>query len=133
MVTWLNGYMATKYLHLKDIKAYIVSREISKAIWEEISKWDHFSKRTIGDQFIRAVDSIGANIAEGFGRYHKKDKIKFYFNARGSLYESLHWLNLAYERNLISIDPYNSLMAKLQTLPLEINYLIKVTNEKLTI
>ncbi|MCK4639103.1 MAG: four helix bundle protein, partial [Bacteroidales bacterium] len=25
-----------------------------------------------------AADSISANIAEGFGRYHKKDKIKFY-------------------------------------------------------
>jgi len=39
-------------------------------------KWDYFAKKTVGEQFIDAVDSISANIAEGFGRYHKKDKIK---------------------------------------------------------
>ncbi|MBA4411197.1 MAG: four helix bundle protein [Bacteroidota bacterium] len=46
------------------------------------------AQKTIGAQFIEAADSISANIAEGFGRYHKKDKIKFYYYSRGSTFES---------------------------------------------
>lgn len=123
--------MIKKYLKLEDIKAYVISRELSKMVWEEVSKWDYFGKKTIGDQFVRSTDSIGANLAEGFGRYHKKDKIKFYYNARGSLYESLHWLELAYERDLIKKDVYELLLNKFNLLPMEINYQIKITNEKL--
>jgi four helix bundle protein len=39
------------------------------------------------DQIRRASTSVGANIAEGFGRFHYKEKIKFYYNARGSICE----------------------------------------------
>lgn len=123
--------MIKKYLKLEDIKAYVISRELSKMVWEEVGKWDYFGKKTMGDQFVRSTDSIGANIAEGFGRYHKKDKIKFYYNARGSLYESLHWLELAYERDFIKKDVYELLLNKFNLLPMEINYQIKITNEKL--
>lgn len=133
MVTWLNEDMVRKYIKLVDIRAYVISRELSKIVWEEVTKWDYFSKKTVGDQFVRATDSIGANIAEGFGRYHKKDKIKFYYNARGSLHESLHWLELAYERNMIKKDVYEILLSKFNMLPIELNYQIKLTNEKLTI
>jgi four helix bundle protein len=41
--------------------------------------WQNLAQETIGKQFIRAIDAISANIAEGFGRYSKKDKIRFYF------------------------------------------------------
>jgi len=43
----------------------------------------------MGDQFIRSIDSITANIAEGFGRFHFLDRRKFYYNARGSLLEAI--------------------------------------------
>lgn len=122
-----------KYLQLRDIKGYVNSREISRKIWEIVISWENLAKRTIGDQFVRSIDSIGANIAEGFGRFHKKDKIKFYYNARGSVYESLHWLDLTFERKLITKEQYNYLLNKLKALPMEINYLIKITAEKLTI
>lgn len=51
-----------------------------------------------GQQFVSSVDSIGANIAEGDGRYHYLEKIKFYYNARASLVESCHWNDLLKER-----------------------------------
>lgn len=41
-------------------------------------------------QIRRAANSIGANIAEGYGRKHQKDKLNFYFYARGSANETLH-------------------------------------------
>lgn len=52
----------------------------------------------MGDQLIRVIDSHAANIAEGYGRYHYLDRIKFYYNARASLLESKHWLYLFLKR-----------------------------------
>jgi len=45
----------------------------------------------MGGQFIEAVDSIFADIAEGFGRYHKKDKIKYYHHSQDSMKEPFDW------------------------------------------
>lgn len=125
--------MKKKYLKLTDVKTYVISRKISKLVWEIVSKWDYIEKRTVGGQFIRSADSIGANIAEGFGRYHKKDKIKFYYNARGSVYEVFHWIELSLERNLLDELSHKKLMENLRILPREINHLIKMTFDKLTI
>ena len=46
-------------------------------------------------QLRRASSSITANIAEGFARYHFKEKIKFYYNSRGSVAEVQNFLLLA--------------------------------------
>ena len=73
-----------KYLMLNDIEAYKIAFKLSNHVWDVVIKWDNFAKQTIGNQFVRAVDSISANIAEGFGRYNKKDKIRFYRISFGS-------------------------------------------------
>jgi four helix bundle protein len=77
------------------------------------------------------VDSIAGNIAEGFGRFHKKDKQKFYYNARGSVMESIHWVQRATTRKLLSEKEHASILEKLEGLPREINYQIRLTEEKL--
>ena len=41
----------------------------------------------LADQLRRAATSVTLNIAEGYGRYHYLDKIRFYYIARGSLTE----------------------------------------------
>jgi len=48
-------------------------------------KWEWFAKKTVGSQYVESVDSIFANIAEGFGRHFKKDKVNFYRYSKGSL------------------------------------------------
>jgi len=69
-----------------------------------------------------------ANIAEGFGRYHKKDKIKFYFNARGSMFEAEHWCKKSSKRELLTGKDSKHILGELGKLPREINMLIKLTN-----
>ena len=82
-------------------------------------------KKIIWDQFIRSVDSIGANIAEGYGRFHYLDKNKFYYYARGSLLESGHWIELLKERKIITNEEADKIRnLNTQTL-LKLNSLIK--------
>ena len=80
--------MDKKYLKLNDIDAYKTAFNLSNYVWEIVVKWDTFAKDTVGKQFVKSTDSISANIAEGFGRYFKKDKIKFYRYSTGSLKEA---------------------------------------------
>lgn len=125
--------MVKKYLKLEDITAYNIASELSDYVWEIVSKWEWFAKRTVGAQFVGAIDSIAANIAEGFGRFHKKDKEKFYYNSRGSVYESAHWCQKAYKRKLLTNTQNDKIMNELRKLPKEINSLISYTEKRLTI
>lgn len=125
--------MVNKFLSLNDINAYRIANELSDYVWDIVSKWDWFSKKTLGAQYVTAIDSIPGNIAEGFGRFHKKDKEKFYYNARGSLYESIHWTEKAMVRKLISSKQYEYIKSLVDKLPREINWLIKITEIKLKI
>lgn len=124
--------MEKKYLKLNDIDAYKIAFNLSNYVWDLIVKLDRFSKDTLGIQFVRAVDSISANIAEGFGRYSKKDKVKFFRIGFGSMYESLDWNEKALMRKLISKTDYDYIYSELQKLPKLIHQLIKFTNSKLS-
>lgn len=122
-----------KYLKLNDIESYKIAFNLSNYVWEIVNNWDYFEKKTIGSQFVNAIDSISANIAEGFGRYSKKDKVRFFRIAFGSMYESLDWNEKAKIRKLLSDEEYQFIFNELQLLPKAINSLIKFTNDKLTI
>jgi len=123
--------MTGKFLNLSDVGAYKIAFHLSNYVWDIVVKWEYFAKKTVGEQFVRATDSISANIAEGFGRYSKKDKIKFYRYSFGSLKESFDWNQKAKVRGLFSDEQYNHIFSELDKLPREINYLIKFTNERL--
>ena len=120
-----------EFLSLQKITAYNTAYELSNQIWTIIIQWDYFSKDTLGKQYVRSVDSISANIAEEFGRYYKKEKIRFYRYSLGSLQESIDWTQKAIERNLLNFDQSEHVLTTLEMLPKEINHLIKYTNEKL--
>ena len=116
------------FLTLNNLHVYQLSRELSKKAWDLYKDFDWQIKKIIGDQFIRSIDSVGANIAEGYGRYHYLDKIRFYYNARGSHYEAIvHWLTLLNERNLISQEEYQKMLIISNELAPKLNGLINST------
>ncbi len=83
---------------LAEFRVYQHALELSQVAWRihcDIPKPNRYS---IGDQFIRSIDSIGANIAEGYGRYTFKERLNFIRIARGSLYEAVHWTKLISSR-----------------------------------
>jgi four helix bundle protein len=121
----------TRYLQLNDIGCYKQAFLLSNYVWDAVVEWDWLAKKTVGVQFIAAVDSISANIAEGFGRYGKRDKIKFYYYSFGSVKESLDWDEKSRIRKFLTARQYKFILSELQSLPREIHQLIKFTNEKL--
>ena len=121
-----------KYLKLSNIDAYKTAFHLSNYIWDLVIHWDWFAKKTVGSQFVEAADSISANIAEGFGRYNKKDKIKFFRYSQGSRKESYDWNEKALRRNLITQHNYQHIFNELEKLGPATSRLIKFTNEKLS-
>jgi four helix bundle protein len=130
----LNIYnMEKKFLQLNGLTSYNSGFLFANKVWDIVIKWEYFARDTIGKQFVNAADSISANIAEGFGRYHKKDKIKFYYYSLGSVKECTDWLNKAKIRNLISEQLFVELNDLIERLPKDIHQLIKFTDDHLKI
>ena len=120
-----------KYLKLSDLDAYLWSFHLSNHVWNIVISWEWFAKKTVATQFVSAADSISANIAEGFGRYHKKDKIKFYRYSQGSLKECYDWNEKSKKRGLLKEMDYQYILTELQKIESAIRRLIKFTNDKL--
>lgn len=105
----------------QQLEVYKLAERVANEIWLIVVKWDMFAKDTIGKQLVRAADSIGANIAEGNGRYNYKDNQRFVKIARGSLNETRHWLRLACARNLLTKEQINQLHPLLNELSPKLN------------
>ncbi len=71
----------TKYIPLEELDIYKMTMEIGELVWAIVNSWDYFSKKAIGGQFVEAADSIAANISEGNGRFHFREKRTFYYYA----------------------------------------------------
>ena len=90
-----------EYITLDKLKVYQLARELSRIAWRTYQELDWRMKKINGDQYIESTDSVSANIAECYERFHYLDKVKFYYNARGSLLESRNWSNILDERNFL--------------------------------
>jgi len=118
------------FIELKDLEVYQLSRKLSSIAWNIFCRMNFEDKKHIGDQFLRSVDSIGANIAEGYGRYHYLDKVRFYYNSRASHFEAFtHWLELLFERERISENEFKSIHGIAQKLQIKLNNFIKSTTK----
>ncbi len=117
-----------KYITVKDLVVYQLARKLSSLAWKIYEKMDWQIRKIMGDQFITATDSVGANIVEGYGRFHYRDKIRFYYISRASLSESVsHWLELLLERNKISNDEYTEIKQVSDELQIKLNNFIGTT------
>jgi len=105
----------------ENLHVYKLSERLSDAIWTVVKEWDTLAKYTLGRQLIRAADSVGANIAEGTGRGSFQDNRRFVRNARGSLYETRHWLRRAHSRRLLSNEAVKTIKPILDELGPRLN------------
>ena len=113
------GFM--KVNHFEELEVYKESAQLVLTVYDLCSELPKTETYVMADQLKRAVTSVGANIAESFGRYHYKDKINFLYHTRGSLYEVKHFLFTAVSLNFIN-------MVKIENTLLLIDKIAKMLN-----
>ena len=118
----------------ENLEIYQLSEKLADLIWICVLTWDKFAKDTVGEQIVNSSDSIGANIAEGSGKGSDVDFKRYCKIARGSLYETKHWLRRAYNRRLLKPDEVENIKIILDELlpkiSAYINYLDNKINNK---
>jgi four helix bundle protein len=85
----------------EDLDVYKKARELRKRMYAAARKLPDFEKYELGRQIRRAAVSLTNNIAEGHGRYHYLDEIKFQLQSRGSLAELLDDLNVCQDEDYL--------------------------------
>jgi four helix bundle protein len=89
------------YQTFEDLDAYRIAREFRKAMYSVARKLPDSEKFGLASQVRRAAVSLTNNIAEGHGRFHYLDQIKFMLQARGSLEELLDDLNVCQDEDYL--------------------------------
>lgn len=92
-----------------DLKVWQEARELRKEIEIISNTFPSEEKYRLKDQIIRASRSITNNIAEGFGRFHYQENIQFCRQGRGSLFEVMDHLIIAFENNYINKEIFDKL------------------------
>ena len=87
-----------------DLEVWQQAKKLVIAVYGITKGFPREELFSLTDQLKRAANSVCANIAEGFSRYHRKDKIKFYYNARGSVSEVKSHIFVAKELNYLSSE-----------------------------
>ena len=119
--------MGTKF---EDLRILQGAEEVADGIWQQVTGWNEFPRDVVGKQMARAADSIGANIAEAFGRFHFGEKLQFLYYTRGSLFETKYWLNRALNRELMTAEEGQKYIAQLTALARQLNALAKSTKSQ---
>ena len=114
---------------LEDFKTYDRALKVGEQVWNLVAKWGYFEKDTVGKQLVRAIDSISANLSEGLGRYHYKDRKNFSYYSRGSLFETKTWLTKAINRGLVDENTFTQLLAELEIIGKMINAYISTLGD----
>ncbi len=110
---------------LEELRVLREAEAVADAVWHEVVRWEPFPRQVVGEQLSRAADSIGANIAEAFGRFHYGEKLQLLYYARGSLFETKYWLNRVLARNLMASDQAQGHISRLTDMACQLNAFAK--------
>ena len=103
-----NKYMQNE-LRYRGLEVYKKSHKLVIIIYEITKSFPKEEIFGLISQIRRASVSIPANIVEGYGRNSKKDKVHFFFIARGSLNELEYYLDLSFELGYVQKEKYEEL------------------------
>ena len=87
----------------EDLEVYRVARGFRKAMYGVARQLPESEKFGLVSQIRRAAVSVTNNIAEGHGRFHYLDQIKFMLQARGSLEELIDDLNVCEDETYLPL------------------------------
>lgn len=105
----------------EDLRVLRSAEEIADSVWKVVVQWDEFAKDVVGKQISRSADSVGANIAESFGRFNFGEKLQFLYYSRGSIFETKYWLNRSRIRGLMDAAEVEKYVTRLTELARQLN------------
>jgi four helix bundle protein len=105
----------------EDLRVLKSAEEIADSIWKLVVQWDQFAKDVVGKQIARSADSVGANIAESFGRFNFGEKLRFLYYSRGSIFETKYWLNRTQACGLMEPEAVQMYVNRLTSLARQLN------------
>lgn len=117
-------------MKLEEFRVYQEAMELGEYVWKIVMEWDKFAKNTIGNQVVRSVDSVAANLSEGLGRYHYKETKNFSYYSRGSLFETKTWLTKAKNRALIDEEMFSTLSKSIDDISVRLNNYIRTVGKE---
>ena len=120
------GFMNKKSINnFYELDAWQKAHELTLEVYRVTKTFPPHEQFGITSQLQRASSSIGANIAEGFARYHFKDKARFYYQARGSVAEVQNFLLLVKDLGFITVETCGDLGEKANEVRRLINGLVR--------
>ena len=108
-------------VRLEDLRVLQDAETIADRICHHVVALEPFAREVVDGRLVRAADSIGAKIAEAFGRFHYGEKLQFLYYARGSVFDTKHWLNRALERRLMRSEQLQDYVDRLSGIARQIN------------
>jgi four helix bundle protein len=117
-----------KFIPLQELEVYRMARRLSSMAWVIYQRLAFQQRKVWGDQMLESVDSVGANVAEGYARFHFSEKARFYYISRASLSEGVdHWIDLGFERGVVFDQEFEQINKIKFDIQVRLNNMIKST------
>ena len=129
---WVLDMSDGSHVPIEQIEFFSSFVDVAVRVWLAVGQWDRLAQDMVGKQLVRAVDSIGANLVEGDGRYTTPDGLHFFIIARASAREARYWLERARTRGLLSESEASEYLELLAQATRRLNGLINYRRGKQT-
>lgn len=116
----------------EDLEIWQLARDFRKKISGLVKNFPSEEKYRLADQMLRASRSVTANISEGYGRYHYQENIQFCRQSRGSLYEMIDHLTVAFDEGYITDDVLSRLKEDIMLIIKKLNGYIQYLEKRKT-
>lgn len=114
-----------------DLEIWKLATELTVLVYKLTKEFPRVEQHGLINQIRRSSSSVGANIAEGFGRYHYKEFIKFLYNSRGSLQETKHWMILSQQLGYVTTSIADEIVEMIDKINVKINNSINATEKQI--
>ncbi|MDD4179050.1 MAG: four helix bundle protein [Candidatus Margulisbacteria bacterium] len=122
--------MNEKIKDFYDLEAWKHGHEFVVDVYRTTKEFPKHEVYGIVSQLRRAAASITSNIAEGFSRYSYKDKVRFYYNSRGSISECQNCILISRDIGYVNNDQATELLIKADKIRQILNGLIRSTEAR---
>ncbi len=116
----------------RELVVWQKSMDLSVEIYNLTNSFPQSEEYGLSSQVRRSSVSVPSNIAEGYGRNHTKDFVRFLQIAQGSVYECQTQLEIAYRVNYLIKDDFDNIDARFKELAKMLSSLIRKVNESTT-